>query len=415
MKASIITIGDEILIGQIVDTNSAFIAKELDDLGFQVVEIRTVSDEAAAIDSAMEQQLNRVDLVVLTGGLGPTKDDVTKRVFCDFFADELVENTEVLRFVTQLMESYYKKPISAINKQQAWVPSQAHILRNRVGTAPGMLMQRESTFYVSLPGVPFEMKTIVTEELLPWLKARFSGQHRLHRNVMTQGIGESLLAEYLEVWESALPKGISLAYLPSPGRVRLRLSTSGSDRPLLEAALQQQLNQLPAAVIPYISSFEDETLEITVAKLFDKSKKTISFAESCTGGRLAQLFSSIPGSSAYFKGGIVTYATESKIDILGVSAETIAKNSVVSGEVAVEMAQLARLKFKSDYAIATTGNAGPSKGDSNADIGTVFIGISTPKGTFSQEFSFGQPREKVIDATVLKGLELIYKEILKNV
>ncbi|MBW3520238.1 CinA family nicotinamide mononucleotide deamidase-related protein [Flavobacterium sp. NKUCC04_CG] len=415
MKATIITIGDEILIGQIVDTNSAFIAKELDGLGFQMVEILTVSDEKTAIDTALLRQLDRVDLVVVTGGLGPTKDDVTKKVFCNFFDDVLVENQSVLTHVTALMERYYKRPISEVNKQQAWVPSQATVLLNRVGTAPGMLMKKGDTYFVSLPGVPFEMKTIVLEELIPWIKKQFSGYHIVHRNIITIGIGESLLAEYLENWESSLPNGVSLAYLPSPGRVRLRLSTSGSDLERLQSILQQQINQLPDAVIAYVSSYEDESLEITVAKLFEKSKKTISFAESCTGGRLAQLFSSIPGSSAFFKGGIVTYATESKIDFLGVSAETIAKNSVVSEEVAVEMAQKARQKFKSDYAIATTGNAGPSKGDSNAEIGTVFIGISTPEKTFATEFFFGQPREKVVDATVLKGLELIYKEILKNV
>lgn len=415
MKATIITIGDEILIGQIVDTNSAFIAKELDGLGFQVVEILTVSDEKSAIDFALQRQLGTVDLVVLTGGLGPTKDDVTKRVFCDFFHDVLVENQTVLKHVTELMERFYKRPISAINIQQAWVPSQAHILQNRVGTAPGMLMQKEKTYFVSLPGVPFEMQTIVSEELIPWIQTHFSGNHFCHRNIITHGIGESLLAEYLDEWESHLPLGVSLAYLPSPGRVRLRLSTSGPDLEKLKNILQQQINQLPDTVIAYVTSFEDESLEITVAKLFDKSKKTISFAESCTGGRLSQLFSSIPGSSAFFKGGIVTYATESKIDFLGVSAETIAKNSVVSEEVAVEMAQNARQRFKSDYAIATTGNAGPSKGDSYAEIGTVYIGISTPEQTYALQFSFGQPREKVVNAAVLKGLELIYKEILKNV
>ncbi len=415
MKAAIITIGDEILIGQIIDTNSAFIAKVLDDIGFEVVEILTVSDKKTAIDVALERQSGQVDLVVLTGGLGPTKDDVTKKVFCDFFGDVLVENKTVLKHVTELIEAYYKKPISDINKQQAWVPSQAQILTNRVGTAPGMLMQKEATYFVSLPGVPFEMETIVTEELIPWIKKHFSGNHIVHRNIITHGIGESLLAEYLEKWESSLPNGVSLAYLPSPGRVRLRLSTSGADLKQLENILQQQINKLPDTVIAYVSSYEDESLEITVAKLFEKSKKTISFAESCTGGRLAQLFSSIPGSSAFFKGGIVTYATESKIDFLGVSAETIAKNSVVSEEVAVEMALMARQKFKSDYAMATTGNAGPSKGDSNAEIGTVYIGISTPEKTFATEFSFGQPREKVVNSTVLKGLELIYKEILKNV
>ncbi|MCC9041514.1 CinA family nicotinamide mononucleotide deamidase-related protein [Myroides sp. M-43] len=414
MRASIITIGDEILIGQIVDTNSTYLAKELDTLGFDIVEIKTVSDKKEAIEQAMTSQVNVVDLVIMTGGLGPTKDDVTKKVFCDFFNDYLVENEEVLAHVTILLENYYKKPISEINKQQALVPSTSTILFNSVGTAPGMLMKKENTFFVSFPGVPFEMKTIFQEQLVPYVKGLFKGVFNIHKTIVTYGIGESLLAEYLEDWENNLPSDIKLAYLPSPGKVRLRLSSRGENHVFLSQSIDMQIDRMPEEAKDYIRAYEDIEFPEIIIKELQIRNKTISFAESCTGGQLAVMFNRKPGSSVYFKGGVVCYATESKIDMLGVNPETIDKHTVVSKEVALEMAKQAQLKFKSDYAISTTGNAGPTKGDSNVEVGTVYIGIATPDEVLAIECKFGQPREKVINSAIARGLELIYNEILKK-
>ncbi|EKB02227.1 competence/damage-inducible protein CinA domain [Myroides odoratimimus CCUG 3837] len=414
MKASIITIGDEILIGQIVDTNSVYLAKELDLLGFEVSEIITISDKKESIEKAMSSQMGQVDLVIMTGGLGPTKDDVTKKVFCDFFEDHLVIDEQVLAHVTTLIENYFKRPISEVNKQQALVPSTSTVLFNTVGTAPGMLMQKNNTTFVSFPGVPLEMKTIFSEQLVPYIKDHFKGVFNIHKTIITYGIGESLLAEYLEDWENNLPSDIKLAYLPSPGKVRLRLSSRGSNQDFLSQSIEMQIGRMPESVKAYIRAYEDIDFPEIIIKELQIRNKTISFAESCTGGRLAVMFNAKPGSSAYFKGGMVCYATESKVNILGVNQDTINKYTVVSEEVAMEMAEQARLKFNSDYAIATTGNAGPSKGDSDVEVGTVCIGIATPTGVFTKKYELGQPREKVINSAIAKGLELIYNEILKK-
>lgn len=414
MKAAIITIGDEILIGQIVDTNSAYLAKKLDQLGFQVVSALTIGDNKAAIEGALLNYLGKVDVVIMTGGLGPTKDDITKKVFCDFFDDYLVCNQKVLDHVTIMLERIFNKPISKINKQQALVPSKAHVLFNEVGTAPGMLMKRNDTLFVSLPGVPFEMKHIVEEQLAPYLNSKYYSNINVHKVIITYGIGESLLAEYLEEWENNLPEDIHLAYLPSPGRVRLRLSVKGDNREVLEKRITELIKKIPKTVIPYIRAYEDVDLSQIVIKELQNQNKTISFAESCTGGRLSVMFNSLPGSSSYFKGGIIPYASQAKIDVLGVNEKLVSEYSVVSEQVAIEMARLARDKFKSDYAISTTGNAGPTKGDSEEDLGTVYIGIASSKGVYAKKFNLGQPREKVINSAISKGLELIYNDILKK-
>ncbi|WP_158209335.1 competence/damage-inducible protein A [Myroides phaeus] len=414
MKASIVTIGDEILIGQIVDTNSAYLAKELDKLGFDVIEIITVSDKREAIEAVLQRQLSIVDLVIITGGLGPTKDDVTKNVFCDFFGDRLIEDESVLNHVSEMLERLFKRPLSPINRQQALVPSKAKVLFNKVGTAPGMLMSKENTTFISLPGVPFEMKTIFVDEVVPFVEKTFQKSFNFHKTIITYGLGESLLAELLEEWEDNLPQNVKLAYLPSAGSVRLRLSIQGDSKVFLEQVIDNQLKALPESVIPYVRAYEDLSLGEIVIRELENREKTISFAESCTGGKLSTMFNEKPGSSSYFKGGIVTYSTQSKIDLLGVNQATIDKYSVVSEKVAIEMATKAKERFKSDYAIATTGNAGPSKGDSPEEIGTVYIGIATPEKVFAKKYQFGQPREKVINSAVSKGLDLIYNEILEK-
>lgn len=416
MKAAIITIGDEILIGQIVDTNSAFIAKSLDRIGVEVVEMLSISDDKKHILDTFALLQNKVDVVIVTGGLGPTKDDVTKKTFCDYFNDELVVNPEVLAHVTQLIEGFYKRPISQLNKDQALVPSTCTVLHNKVGTAPGMWMKKENTVFISLPGVPYEMKYLVEEEIIPKIVREYKRPYIIHKTILTYGQGESLVAERIEYWENNLPEFIKLAYLPNPGRVRLRLTARGTDKELLEAAIEENVRSLDLIIHDIIVGYEEnETIESVVGKILTKQNKTVSTAESFTGGRVASLLSAVPGASSYFKGSVVSYATEAKINVLGVSEEIIKKHSVVSAEVASAMALSVKNLLKTDYGIATTGNAGPSKGDSDAEIGTVFIALATPSEVIVEEFNFGQPREKVIDRATVKSLEILQKEILKFV
>ncbi len=416
MKASIITIGDEILIGQIVDTNSGYIAKSLDKIGIEVVEMISISDNKEHILNTFSKFQNSVDLVIITGGLGPTKDDVTKKTFCDYFDDHLIVNEKVLQHVTQLIEVIYKRPISQINKDQALVPSKCTVLHNKVGTAPGMWMIKDTTIFVSLPGVPYEMKYLVDNEIVPKIVKEYKRPYILHKTILTYGMGESLIAELIEDWENSLPDFIKLAYLPSPGRVRLRLTARGTNKEILEVAIDKNTSLLNEIIGSIIVGFdENETIEVMVGRQLAKTKKTIATAESCTGGKIAQVLSSVAGASNYFKGSIVSYAKQTKIDLLKISNETILKYGVVSEIVAKEMAISVKEIMKTDYAIATTGNAGPTVSDGKAAIGTVFIALATPNTVYIEEFNFGQPREKVIDRTVNKSLEMVYKEILKNV
>ena len=415
MKAIIVTVGDEILIGQIVDTNSGVIAKYLDKIGIGVHEMLSITDDKQHILKTLSSLQNNADVVIITGGLGPTKDDFTKKSLCEYFEDELVIDNKVLAHVTQLIEQYFKRAITQINKDQALVPSKCEVLFNQVGTAPGMWLQKENTVFISLPGVPYEMKYLMENEVIPKLIAKYERPFIIHKTILTYGVGESLLAERIETWEDNLPECIKLAYLPSPGRVRLRLSARGTDENVLQTEIKTQVEKLQVFISDCIVGFEeDETIEVILGKLLTEKKRTISTAESCTGGKIASVITSISGSSNYFKGSIVSYATEAKNNVLGVSQEIIDEFSVVSKQVAEAMASQVKKIFQSDFAIAATGNAGPNKGDADAEVGTVFIAIATPKGVFSEQFNFGQPREKVIDRTVNKGLELIYKEILKN-
>ncbi|MNK62167.1 Nicotinamide-nucleotide amidohydrolase PncC [compost metagenome] len=416
MKAAIITIGDEILIGQIVDTNSAFIAKSLDRIGVEVAEMLSISDDKKHILDTFAQLQNKVDVVIVTGGLGPTKDDVTKKTFCEYFGDELVVDQKVLAHVTELIEGFYKRPISQLNKDQALVPSTCTVLHNKVGTAPGMWMKKENTVFISLPGVPYEMKYLVEEEIIPKIVREYKRPYIIHKTILTYGQGESLVAERIEHWENNLPEYIKLAYLPNPGRVRLRLTARGTNKEELEAAIESNVQSLDAIIHDIIVGYEEnETIETVIGKLLSKENKTISTAESCTGGRIASLLSSVPGSSSYFKGSVVSYATETKVNVLGIPQNLIDQFSVVSAEVASAMALRVKDLLKTDYALATTGNAGPSKGDSDAEVGTVFIALATPNGVITEEFNFGQPREKVIDRASVKSLEILQKEILKIV
>ena len=415
MRAHIITIGDEILIGQIVDTNSAFIAKELDKVGIEVHQISSISDNKQHILQSLAEAQETTELVLITGGLGPTKDDVTKHTFCEYFEDTLVEDPTVLQNIERIFKHHVNRPMLPANRSQALVPSKATVLMNKNGTAPGMWMQSGKTVFVSMPGVPFEMKALMTDEVIPRVQQTFSRPFILHKTLQTYGRGESEIANTIEDWENNLPSDIKLAYLPALGKVRLRLSTKGPDKALLERRLEEQITSLKALIGDIIVGYDDdELIEKVVGTLLTNNNKTLAVAESCTGGQIAAAITAIPGASSYFKGGMVTYATHSKVELLKIDQAVIDEHSVVSAQVAEAMAAAVKNWYQSDYAISTTGNAGPSKGDSDAEVGTVFIGIATPTGVFSQEFKMGSQRERVISKSVNKAFELLQKEILKN-
>jgi nicotinamide-nucleotide amidase len=414
MQATIVTIGDEILIGQIVDTNSGFIAKSLDKIGVAVHEMISISDDKQHILDTFSKLQNQVDLVIITGGLGPTKDDITKHTFCEYFEDQLIENEAVLAHVIAIIEGFYKRPITQMNRDQALVPSKCTVLHNAMGTAPGMWMKKEQTVFISLPGVPYEMKYLMDHEIIPKVVREYERPYILHKTIMTYGEGESKIAERIESWENNLPPFIKLAYLPSPGKVRLRLSARGSDKAALEQAIESNVISLTQVIGDIIVGFdEDETIEFIIGRLLTQQKKTIATGESCTGGKIAQVISSVSGASNYFKGSVVSYATETKIKVLGIDPELIKVHTVVSAAVAKAMALSIQTMMQTDFAIATTGNAGPLKGESEAEVGTVFIALATPEEVIVQEFNFGQPRDKAIDRAVNKSLEMLQKEILK--
>ena len=416
MKAAIVTIGDEILIGQIVDTNSGYMAKALDKIGIEIVEMLSISDHKLHILDTFTKLQNKVDLVLITGGLGPTKDDITKKTFCDYFDDELIINQEVLQHVKSIIEGIYKRPITPMNRDQALVPSKCTVLTNANGTAPGMWMKKENTVYISLPGVPYEMKDIVDNVIVPKIIKEYKRPFIIHQTVMTYGQGESVIAEQIEEWENNLPEFIKLAYLPSPGRVRLRLSARGEDEAVLKNALAEQIRGLTLLIGDIIVGLDDsDSIEVVLGRMLTQQNKTLATAESCTGGKIAQRITTVPGASAYFKGSIVCYSEAVKVDILKVSEQTIVKHSVVSEQVAREMVVNVQKLLKTDYAIAVTGNAGPSKDATDEEVGAIFIALATPTTIFVEKFNFGQPREKVIDRTVNKSFELLMKEILKNV
>lgn len=415
MKAEIITIGDEILIGQIVDTNSAYISKALNKIGIAVYQITSIQDSRDHILEAFAVAQSRVDLVIITGGLGPTKDDITKHTLAHYFNDVLEVNQDVLDHVTYLFKEYIKKPMLEANKTQALVPSTAQILTNRFGTAPGMWLEKENTIFVSMPGVPYEMKGLMENEVLPRLQEKYKLPYILHKTFLTYGMGESAIAQRIEDFENELPQSIKLAYLPSLGRVRLRLSTSGQDREEVEKSIELQSQKLLPLIEDVFVGYEsDGEMEEVVARLLVAKNKTLAIAESCTGGQMVERFTSHSGASKYLKGSLVTYATQSKIDILGVDPSVIQAHSVVSAEVAKQMAMNARKLYKSDIAISTTGNAGPSKGDSDAPVGTVFIGIAREDGVESFEFMMGNHRKRVIGKTVNKALELLREVLLRD-
>ena len=415
MNAEIITIGDEILIGQIVDTNSQWIAQQLNKIGVSVYQITSIQDEKQHILKTLEEAQTRADVIIITGGLGPTKDDITKKTLAEFFDnDTMVEYPEVIKHI-KTMFAKFNIPFKPIQNQQALLPSKATLLKNRFGTAPGMWFYENDTVFISLPGVPYEMKALIKNEVLPRIQQQFKLPFILHKTLMTYGEGESNIAERIEHFENNLPPHIKLAYLPSFGRVRLRLSAKGPEKETLEQELHLKVEELKTLVADiYVGLDDNNSLEKSIGQILTKQGKTISTAESLTGGKIASSLVSIPGSSNYFLGSIVAYQEEVKVEFLNVSKDSIQENTTVSAEVAEQMAKGALEKFTTDYSIAVTGNAGPTTDNNDKTVGLVYIAIATKEVVKSFEFNFGQPREKVINKTVNKSLEILQKELLKN-
>ena len=405
-----ISIGDELLIGQVINTNAAWLGEQLSSAGFQLDSTLTIGDSEKAILDAFNACMD-ADLVLVTGGLGPTADDITKPTVCKFFETEL----DFCQAAYENIVALFKRrgfEMSERNRGQAMLPKACQYIPNTYGTAPCMWLEKNGVVFAFMPGVPFEMKGIFTDELLPRIKARFHAVPYEKRVIMTTGIGESFLADKIKDWEDRLPEFLSLAYLPQHGMVRLRLSGRHENADLLHRTLDNEVEKLTKLIPEYVFAMQDEPIERTVFDLLINRNKTFASAESCTGGNIAHKITLIPGSSEIFKGTAVTYATPMKTKVLGVPAETIEKSGVVSREVVEGMAQGVRKLMEADFGVATTGVAGPSGGTEENPVGTVWIGVASANRVVSKRFNFGKDRENVINRATIMAYEMLREEIL---
>lgn len=408
MQAHIITIGDELLIGQVINTNATFIAKKLNSIGIQVRQVSSIQDQKKAIVKALDQAIESANVIILTGGLGPTKDDITKNTLAEYFNDELVFHQESFDNMKRLFDAR-NYVISDVNRAQALIPSKATPIINLFGTASAMYFKFDEKHLFSLPGVPFEMKHLIEEKILPLLKNSLNLPYIINQTIITQGIGESFLAEIIEDWELHLPSYIKLAYLPSASRVRLRLSGKHTDYQILKEEFYNQVELLKKCIPQYIISTNEEEIEEVLGEKLKEKKLTLSTAESCTGGKIAHKITSIPGSSTYYKGSIVSYATEIKKDILHIPPEIIEKHTVVSEQVALLMAENVKKLFHTDIGIATTGVAGPDKGEDDHEVGVVFIAVVSPQKSFVKKYNFGTfERTQFIERVAHLALQKTY-------
>lgn len=413
MIADIINIGDELLIGQVINTNASWMAERLNSIGIRVRQITAISDSGDHIKNAIDEAFRFSDLVILTGGLGPTKDDITKHVLAEYYKSQLVVHEPTLEQVEQFFK-LRGRTITELNRRQAEIPECCEPLSNSSGTAPGMWFEKEGKILISIPGVPFEMRALMEDHILPRLASRINGDVILHKTVLTQGVGESFLADLIEAWEDALPANIRLAYLPQPGIVRLRLTATGNDREMVEQSISQQLESLLKLIPGYVFGFDGDTLEGLIGKILINHTATICTAESCTGGYLAHMITRVPGSSDYFKGSVVAYSNELKTKLLGIDSVMIKKYGAVSREVVEAMAASARKLLNCTYALATSGIAGPAGGSDEKPVGTVWIAIAGPEGMNTKNFLFGNNRERNIHITALTALNMLRLEIRRN-
>ncbi|MBQ1201253.1 MAG: competence/damage-inducible protein A [Alistipes sp.] len=410
MKSTIITIGDEILIGQILDTNSRYISQALNRIGVVVTERTSIGDSAEQIVSTLDRALAQSDVVIITGGLGPTKDDITKHTLARYYNSELVYNEQVGSFVEQLL-ARRGIAFTELNRGQAMVPKCCTVLHNAHGTAPGMWFERDGKVVVSLPGVPFEMRHLIDDSVVPMLAERFELKAIVHRTMITSGIPESILAERIATWEDNLPDVLHLAYLPAPNVVRLRLSAYEVDGQSVRRMIDDEFDKLKGIIPEAIVGFEDATVEQLVHRWMTENGKTLSVAESCTGGAIAAKFTAMAGASVYFNAGVVSYSNEAKRDILGVNMDDIVRYGAVSETVAIQMAEGVRRAGQSDYAVSTTGIAGPTGGSAEKPVGTVWIGIATPKGSFAVLKNCGTDRSQIIDRATAYAIKLLYDNL----
>ena len=405
MLAEIITIGDELLIGQVIDTNSAWMAEQLNMAGIRVHQITSISDDHDHILRTLKEASKRAKLVLITGGLGPTKDDITKQALCDYFETSLVFSEDAYQNVVRLFGARGVS-VSELNRLQAMVPASCKVIQNPNGTAPCMWFESEGCIYISMPGVPFEMKAIMEQEIVP----RLLNNHNkiiIHRTILTEGIGESSLAELIEPWEDALPPFIKLAYLPQPGMVRLRLTAYGNDRDQLQGAVNQAEKELYPFASKYIFGFDDDTMESVVGRLLRAKNLTLATAESCTGGNIAQLITSIAGSSEYFKGSVVAYSNEIEEQFLDVPHQVLSDYGAVSEETVLAMANGIKERFQADYAISVSGIAGPGGGTVEKPVGTTWIAVATPTGASARKFMFGEHRGRNIRRASIAALNML--------
>jgi len=410
MKAHIITIGDEILIGQTVDTNSAWIGEKLSSIGFNVNGITSVHDQREDILEALKNAESKSDVIIITGGLGPTSDDITKQTLCDFFNTQLIVNREVLTMIETMMDRRGIQ-MNDNNRRQSEVPENCIVLKNIRGTAPGMLFEKGGKVFISMPGIPYEMQYIMTEHVIPYLKKRFRLQAIIHRNIMTYGLPEARLAEKLTAFEEALPGEIRIAYLPNHGIIKLRLTACGDDREILEEQVNNQVIKLYEAIPEFIYGENEEPLEMAIGKLLREKKQTLCTAESCTGGKIATMLTGIPGSSDYYKGSIIAYNNLAKKEILKVPDSLLQRYGAVSEQVVKSMAEGARKLLKTGFSIATSGIAGPDGGTSDKPVGTIWIAASSEKATIAEKHIFGYERQTNITRFSNAALSLLWHHI----
>lgn len=408
--AEIITIGDEILYGQITDTNSQWISAELDKLGIKTIRKSSIGDDEAQILGILEEATKRADIILMTGGLGPTKDDITKKTLAKFFGAELVIHEPTL----QQIEKFFKErniPMLESNRQQAAIPDNATYITNKAGTAPGMWFEYEGKVFMSMPGVPREMKTLMSEEVLPKIRNFFQTPIIQHRVIKTFGKGESLLADIIKDWEESLPENIKLAYLPHNGHLRLRLTGVGQDEETLRQQIAAEEEKVTPLIHKYIYGYDNETLEQNLGELLVAKGKTIATAESCTGGYLSHLFTKVPGSSRYLMGGVVAYSNEIKMSRLGVKQETLTAHGAVSEPTIREMAENVRKEFGTNIGVASSGVAGPGGGSEEKPVGTIWIAYADENGTFSKKLTLTPSRALNIEITANVILDLIRKKL----
>ena len=410
MLAEIISIGDELLIGQVINTNASWMAEQLNMAGIGVVQVTTIADDRNQILTTLEEAHQRADLILITGGLGPTRDDITKQTLCEYFDTQLVFNEEVYENIVKLFGKRHFK-ITAPNRKQAEVPAICTPFINPVGSAPGMWFEKMGKVYVSLPGVPFEMKPMMTDYVIPQIQKLYHTPVIIHKTVLTTGIGESWLADKIEPWASQLPASIKLAYLPQPGIVRLRLSATGTNKEALGQLVNKEIENLKALIDEVIFGYDTDTLEAIVGSELRKRKQRLATAESCTGGYIAHLLTSIAGSSDYFNGSVVAYSNEIKQMLLGVSAKSLEEQGAVSEAVVKEMAEGIRKKMNTDYALATSGIAGPGGGTDEKPVGTIWVALATPDNTRAKLFHMGEHRQRNIRRTALAALNMLRLEL----